>query len=138
MSISYKPHPSEYELRYVMFPNIGFDKQQLLEFLEYRKKAKGELLETLNKILSDYPKEKLVKLLNNDPEVSRMCVIEKYARQAAKDILLTGKYHPDTFEVVTNLPLSDYQLLMKRSKEIISQIQSLGVQEESPKGMPGA
>lgn len=138
MSISYKPYPSEYELRYVMFPNIGFDKQQLLEFLEYRKKAKGELLETLDKILSDYPKDKLVKLLNNDPDVSRMSMIEKYARMAAKDILLTGKYEPETFEVVTNLPLSDYQLLMKRSKEIITQIQSLGVQEESPKGMPGA
>jgi len=121
-----------------MFPNIGFDKQQLLEFFEYRKKAKGELLETLDKILSDYPTDKIVKLLNNDPDVSRMCVIEKYARMAAKDILLTGKYRPETFEIVTNLPLSDYQLLMKRSKEIISQIQSLGVQEESPKGMPGA
>lgn len=138
MSISYKPYPSEYELRYVMFPNIGFDKQQLLEFLEYRKKAKGELLETLDKILSEYPKDKLIKLLNNDPDVSRMSTIEKYARMAAKDILLTGKYRPETFEIVTNLPLSDYQLLMKRSKEIIEQIQSLGVQEESSKSIPGA
>ena len=58
-------------------------------------------------------------LLNNDENILRMCFIEKWARIAAVDILLTNVYSRLTFTTISNLPIKDYQLLMKRVEEMV-------------------
>jgi protein gp37 len=48
-----------------------------------------------------------------------MCFIEKWARIAAVDILLTNVFSRLTFTTISNLPIKDYQLLMKRVEEMV-------------------
>ena len=58
-------------------------------------------------------------ILNNDETISRWALIEKWARIAAIDILLTNSYSRGTFTIISNLPIKDYQLIMKRIEEMV-------------------
>jgi protein gp37 len=50
----------------------------------------------------------------------KRCFIEKWARIASTDILLTNVYSRPTFTTISNLPIKDYQLLMKRVEEMVT------------------
>lgn len=129
-----KRFPSLFEAKYVIYPDISYDREQLVEFFDHYnsldpEKDKEEL-SVLDEVLNGYSKRRIQGLLDNDENISRICVIEKYARIAAREVILTGKYSMDTFRTVTNFPIADYQLFVKRSKEIVKEIKGLISQKE--------
>lgn len=128
MFIKYKKYPSEYELFYHKWNGIEFDKEKLISFIKrinflklssiFLKSHKEELT-ILNRIHNSYDKCKLQGLLNNDPHICRMALIEKWSRIGAIDILLTGLFSRTTYTTLINLPPKDYQLAMKRVDELV-------------------
>jgi hypothetical protein len=117
----------KYELQYIKWYGISFDRDKLIKFIgrirltkflsfipSYRLEHK-----ILNEILQSQDQTRINGLLNNDEDISRMCLIEKWARIASVDILLNGIYSRSTYTTITNLPIKDYQLLMKRVEEIV-------------------
>lgn len=128
MNITYKNYPSKYELQYVKWNGINFDREKLIKFMNrlkltyflsfipyYKKEYK-----ILNEILNLYDPVRLKGLLNGDQNIVRMCFIEKWARIAAVDILLTNTYSRLTYTTISNLPVKDFQLLSKRVEELVS------------------
>jgi hypothetical protein len=146
MKLTYKPYPSEYELKYIIWNGLDYDRDKLIRFADYYNSVsiesetnptKKEELSILHKILSQYDMGTLEKLLQNDETVCRMALIEKWARTAALEKLLNKSYSKDTYEVISNLPLSDYQLTVKRINELMSIVNSTTYQtEEYPKHLP--
>lgn len=143
--MSYNPYPSEYELKHIVWEGIEYDKDKLVEFIdEYNelKESKGkyrkELFRIMDDILKSYNKENLKKLLNNDYEYSRWATIEKYSRIASSEIVLDGKYSKKTFKIISNLPLSDYKLVIKRTKELVKILQEVTTEtEQDTSKIPG-
>jgi Zn-finger domain-containing protein len=74
----------------------------------------------LKEILDTYDKDRIEGLLNGDQDILKRCIIEKWARIAATDILLTNTYSRLTFTTISNLPIKDYQLIMKRVEEMVT------------------
>ena len=123
-------NPSEYEEKYVRWVSIGYDKKVLAELLyelQYLKE-KGEWPERikfLESILAQHSPQHLLNLLNNEPQTARFAMIEKWARQGAMEILIFDKYSIDTLNTVTQFPLADYQLFVKRVQEITTMIREI-------------
>ncbi len=123
-------NPSEYEEKYVRWVSIGYDKKALSELLyelQYLKE-KGEWPERiafLEGILAQHNPQHLLNLLNNDPQTARFAMIEKWARQGAMEILIFDKYSIETLGTVTQFPLADYQLYVKRVQEITTMIREI-------------
>lgn len=129
-------HPSEYEERYVRWVSIGYDKKKLAELLYELKYLKEEntwpeRIAFLEDVLAQHDAEHLLNLLNNDPQTTRFAMIEKWARQASMEILIFDKYSIDTLNTVTQFPLADYQLFVKRVLEITTLIQDITTQSSS-------
>jgi hypothetical protein len=129
-------NPSEYEERYVRWVSIGYDKKTLTELLYELKylKEKNEWPERivfLESILAEHDPEHLINLLNNEPQTARFSMIEKWARQAAMEILIFDKYSIETLNTVTQFPLADYQLFVKRVVEITNMIRDITTQSTS-------
>lgn len=143
--MSYNPYPSEYELKHIVWEGIEYDKDKLVKFIdEYNelKESKGkyrkELFLIMDDILKSHNKENLKKLLNNDYEYSRWATIEKYSRIASSEIVLDGKYSKKTFKIISNLPLSDYKLVIKRTKELVKILQEVTTEtEQDTSKIPG-
>jgi hypothetical protein len=127
MNLTYKNYPSKYELQYVKWNGINFDRERLVKFMNrlkltyflsfipyYRREH-----QILTEILNTYDKVRIDGLLNGNEDVLRRCFIEKWARIASTDILLTNVYSRSTFTTISNLPIKDYQLLMKRVEEMV-------------------
>ena len=127
MNLTYKKYPSKYELQYVKWNGINFDRERLIKFIKrlkltyflsfipyYRQEH-----QMLNEILDTYDKDRIEGLLNGDQDILKRCLIEKWARIAATDLLLTNVYSRSTFTTISNLPIKDYQLLMKRIEEMV-------------------
>jgi hypothetical protein len=127
MNLTYKKYPSKYELEYVKWNGINFDRERLIKFIKrlkltyflsfipyYRREH-----QMLTEILDSYDKDRIEGLLNGNQEVLKRCLIEKWARIASTDILLTNTYSRLTFTTISNLPIKDYQLLMKRVEEMV-------------------
>ena len=127
MNLTYKKYPSKYELEYVKWNGINFDRERLIKFVNrlkltyflsfipyYRREH-----QMLTEILDSYDKDRIEGLLNGNQEVLKRCLIEKWARIASTDILLTNTYSRLTFTTISNLPIKDYQLLMKRVEEMV-------------------
>jgi len=128
--------PSEYEERYVRWVSIGYDKSKLAELLYELKylKEKNEWPERvmfLEDILSQYDSQHLLNLLKGETQTVRFAMIEKWARQAAMEILIFDKYSIETLNTITQFPLADYQLLVKRVYEITTMIQDITTQSSS-------
>lgn len=128
MDINYKNFPSKYELYYIKWNGIGFDKEKLISFIKrvnwlklvyIFSKSKREELKILLEIYNQYNEDTLKGILNNDETISRWALIEKWSRIAAIDILLTNSYSRGTFTIISNLPTKDYQLVMKRIEELV-------------------
>ena len=59
-----------------------------------------------------------------------MCLIEKWSRIAAVDLLLTGTYSRNTFTTISNFPVQDYQLTIKRIEELVDAGKNLTYQKD--------
>ena len=126
-------NPSEYEERYVRWVSIGYDKKVLTELLyelQYLKEKNEwpERITFLESILAEYEPQHLLNLLNNDPQTARFATLEKWARHAAMEILIFDKYSIETLNTVTQFPLADYQLFVKRTQEIITMVREITTQ----------
>ena len=129
MDITYKTNPSKYELQYVKWNGINFDRERLVKFMKrlkltyflsfipyYRREHR-----ILSEILNTYDKVRIEGLLNGDEDIMKRCFIEKWARIASTDILLTNVYSRPTFTTIINLPIKYYQLLMKIVEEMFNE-----------------
>lgn len=127
MNLTYRKYPSKYELQYVKWNGINFDRERLIKFIKrlkltyflsfipyYRREHR-----MLKEILDTYDKDRIQGLLSGDQDILKRGLIEKWARIAATDILLTNVYSRSTFTTISNLPIKDYQLLMKRVEEMV-------------------
>ncbi len=139
MNLTYKNYPSKYELQYVKWNGINFDRERLIKFMKrlrltyflsfipyYRREHR-----MLTEILDSYDKDRIEGLLNGNQEVLKRCLIEKWARIAAVDILLTNTYSRLTFTTISNLPIKDYQLLMKRVEEMVTAGRNITFQSDN-------
>lgn len=129
-------NPSEYEERYVRWVSIGYDKKKLAELLYELKYLKDEntwpeRIAFLESILAEHDSEHLLNLLNNEPRTARFALIEKWSRHAAMEILIYDKYSIETLNTVTQFPLADYQLFVKRVYEITNMIRDITTQSSS-------
>jgi hypothetical protein len=129
MKFKYKTNLSEYDLKNIIWVGIEYDKEKLIKFFEKyhtlkTKKDKDSIeeLRIMNDILDSHDLDNLNKLLNNNFEYSRWATIESLSRKASIEILLDGKYSKETFEIISNLPVSDFKLVIKRTKELIGLI----------------
>ena len=146
MNLTYKNYPSKYELQYVKWNGINFDRERLVKFIKrlrltyflsfipyYRKEH-----QILIQILNTYDKVRIEGMLNGDENILRMCLIEKWARIAAVDILLTNTYSRLTYTTISNLPIKDFQLLSKRVEEMVKAGRNLTFQSDnSSNNIPG-
>ncbi len=139
MNLTYKNYPSKYELQYVKWNGINFDRERLIKFMKrlrltyflsfiphYRREH-----QMLTEILYSYDKDRIEGLLNGNEDVLKRCLIEKWARIAAVDILLTNTYSRLTFTTISNLPIKDYQLLMKRVEEMVTAGRNITFQSDN-------
>ena len=146
MELSYNPFRSEYELKHIVWEGIEYDKDKLVKFVDRYKELSSsrkndirkEELRIMDEILKSHNQENLQKLLNNDLEYSWWATIEKYSRIAAVEIVLDGKYSKKTFKIISNLPLTDYKLVIKRTKELVKIIQEVTTEtEQDTSKIPG-
>ena len=139
MNFTYKKYPSKYELQYVKWNGINFDRERLIKFMKrlkltyflsfipyYREEHK-----ILNEILNLYDQVRIKGLLNGDENMVRMSFIEKWARIAAVDILLTNTYSRLTYTTISNLPIKDFQLLSRRVEELVNAGRNLTYQSNT-------
>ena len=135
--------PSEYEERYIRWVSIGHDKKKLSELLyeiKYLREEKAwpERIAFLESILAEHDSHQLYNLLINDPQTVRFATIEKWARQAAMEILIFERYGVDTLNTITQFPMADYRLVVKRVQEIVNMITDISIQTEVlASGVPG-
>ena len=129
MNLDYKKHTSQYELEYLIWSGIEFDRDKLikfikrlklLRFLSFFSKSKRDEYEIYKSILESYNPQKLKGLLMNDENISRLSLIEKWSRIGAIEIVVGGTFSKNTYETVSNLPISDYQQFTKRVQELIA------------------
>ena len=146
MDLRYKNYPSKYELQYVKWNGINFDRERLVKFIKrlrltyflyfipyYRKEH-----QILTEILNTYDKVRIEGILNGDENILRMCLIEKWARIAAVDILLTNTYSRLTYTTISNLPIKDFQLISKRVEEMVTAARNITFQSDnSSNNIPG-
>ena len=146
MNLTYKNYPSKYELQYVKWNGINFDRERLVKFIKrlrltyflsfiphYRKEH-----QILTEILNTYDKVRIEGMLNGDENILRMCLIEKWARIAAVDILLTNTYSRLTYTTISNLPIKDFQLISKRVEEMVTAARNITFQSDnSSNNIPG-
>lgn len=139
MNLTYKKYPSKYELQYVKWNGINFDRERLIKFMNrlrltyflsfipyYRREHN-----MLKEILNEYDEVRINGLLNGDQNILRMCLIEKWARIAAVDILLTNTYSRLTYTTISNLPIKDFQLLSKRVEEMVTAGRNITYQSDT-------
>ena len=136
-------NPSEYEERYIRWVSVGHDKKKLSELLyeiKYLKEEKAwpERIAFLESILAEHDSQQLYNLLINEPQTVRFATIEKFARQAAMEILIFERYGIDTLNTITQFPLADYRLVVKRVQEIVNMITDISTQSAVlASGVPG-
>lgn len=138
MRKDYKNFLSEYELKYVVWVGIEYDKEKLISFFDRYQLLKSipkthdsqEELEIMESILKSHNPDSLLKLQQNDFEYCRWATIEKLSRLSAVQILLDGRYSKDTFSTASNLPINDFKLMMKRTKELINTINNTIIESD--------
>jgi hypothetical protein len=129
MDLKYKKHTSQYELEYLVWSGIEFDREKLikfikrfklLRFLSFFSKSRKQEYEIYKSILDSHNPQTIQGLLKNDEHICRLSVIEKWSRIGAIEIVVGGTFSKNTYETVSNLPISDYQQFTKRVQELIS------------------
>ena len=146
MKLSYKESMSEYELKNIVWNGIDYDKRKLIRFVEKYEYLKTlaetdevkEEIQIMDGIFKSHNLDNLQKLLQNDFEYSRWATIERLARKVSTEVLLDGKYSKHTFETISNLPIVDYKLIIRRSKELINIInETIAEAEMDTSKIPG-
>ena len=126
--------PSEYEERYVRWVSISYDKEKLAELLYELKYLKDQeepdtaRIDILESILVDNDVDSLYKLITNNEKSNRFALIEKWSRIAAMEMLIDGKYTIETLNAITQFPLADYQMIVKRTQELVGIISDITTQ----------
>jgi len=146
MKLSYKKSMSEYELKNIVWNGIDYDKRKLIRFVEKYEYLKTlaetdevkEEIQIMDGIFKSHNSDNLQKLLQNDLEYSRWATIERLARKVSTEVILDGKYSEHTFETISNLPIVDYKLIIRRSKELINIInETIAEAEMDTSKIPG-
>ena len=146
MKLGYKESMPEYELKNIVWNGIEYDKRKLIRFVKKHKYLKTlaetdevkEEIQIMDDILKLHNTDNLQKLLQNDLEYSRWATIERLARKVSTEVLLDGKYSKHTFEIISNLPIVDYKLIIRRSKELINIInETIAEAEMDTSKIPG-
>lgn len=129
MKIKYNNTPSKYELTYIRWVGIHYDRVILKKFFKrfklvkflsiFTKKHKTEFSHMCD-IIEHYGKVRLINLMNNDEHTSRISHIERLSRTGSIEILTKGLYNEDTYRQITNLPKTDFDLVTKRVEELIN------------------
>lgn len=138
MNFDYKNFLSEYELKHIVWAGIEYDKEKLINFIDRytqlqhlpKTNDSKEEIGIMENILKKQNHKNLQKLLNNDSDYSRWATVEKFSRRASVEILLDGKYSKETFVIISNLPIVDFKLIMKRTKELIKNINETVAESE--------
>ena len=140
MNLSYKPFPSKYELTHITWSGIDNDREKLLKlikrinrlgFLSFFSKNAKEEREILLEILNNQNQERIRGILDNDENISRLSLIEKWARIGAIEIVTTNTFSKETYSLISQLPIKDYQLFSKRIQELIKLAKNMSNQEDS-------
>jgi hypothetical protein len=139
MRIRFNNKQSKYELTYLKWEGIHYDRIKLKRFIfRYNLitilskvfKSYKEELEVLNGIIDHYGRSKVFNLINNDDYTSRLAHIERLSRLGSVEILTTGSFNPDTYHQISNLPKTDYDLVSKRIQELIKIGQRVTIQDD--------
>lgn len=140
MNLEYKTSPTFYESTHIHWKNIHFDKELLIKFIKrlrfvkffsfFSKKYKEEY-NVLMSILESKDQQRINGLLNNDEEICRISLIEKWSRIGAVEIIIFGRYTKDTYTLISNLPLEDYRLIEKRTRELIDIVNEIRIEDEN-------
>lgn len=147
MDLGYKTHLSQYEQYHVKWNGLNYDKDVLIRFIRrlkwlrifsfFSKNLKDEL-RIMETILDSYDREIIIGLLNNDENISRISFIEKWARIGSIELVTTGTFTKETYGIISQIPLKDYQLLTKRIQELMNLAQSVTSQnDKSTNETPG-
>jgi len=140
MNLSYKPFPSKYDLFYIKWSNIDHDKDKLIQLIKRIKKLKilsffskncKEEYEILIELINSFNQKTIRGILDNDENISRLSIIEKWARIGAIEIVTTNTFSKETYSIISHLPIKDYQLFSKRIQELISLAKNLTNQEDT-------
>ncbi len=128
-----------YELYYIKWSDISYNRRSLISFMRIYKLYKYLSIFTpikkryiqLNKILTIYNKTKLELLYKGDEVAVRTSLIEQFARQGSIEILINGKFSEKTYKTISNLPLRDFDLILKRTNELVYMGKSHTIQDYS-------
>lgn len=125
-----------YEGRYDKWVDVHYNRDTVYKFFDRLKllqKTDPDSLElkNLQKVLEDHGEEYLQKFYQGDEEISRLAIIEKWSREGAIDILCKDRYSKQTLRNLLNLPVKDYQLVMKRVEEIVTSARSISIQDDN-------
>ena len=140
MNLSYKSFPSKYELFYIKWSGIDHDKDKLISLIKRIKKLRlfslfsktaREEYSILIELFKSLNEEKTKGILNNDENISRISIIEKWARIGAIEIVTTNTFSKETYSIISHLPIRDYQLFSKRIQELISLAKNVTNQEDT-------
>lgn len=140
MNIKFNDELSEYELTYLKWEGIQYDRSKLKKFIKrhnvvsflsrFFKKYKKELV-ILDKIVDHYGRSRILNLSNNDNHSSRLSHIERLSRVGSVEILTTGLFKSETYHQISNLPKTDFDLVSKRIQELIRIGQRVTIQNET-------
>lgn len=130
--------PSYYQAKYVDWVGIRYDRDMLLDLVEHLGICKStpghcsaDYIAMLEKILIESDLEHLRRLIENDEQTVRLAMIEKWARTSAMEVLIDNKYSVNTLNTITQFPLADYQLIVKRTQELVGIISDITTQATS-------
>jgi hypothetical protein len=137
---------TEYELRHILWGDIKYDRSSLIAFMERYFKVKNSKeykdsheLRWLEKIKSELNEEWVQKVLDGDDETCRRMFYEKVAREASLDMMTEGKFSRRTISILSSMSVSEYQLIVQRTQELVESVQSIQVQQSGLKeNVPGA
>lgn len=146
MILRYKNHPTKYELKYIIWQGIDYDREKLIRFVKRFKWLRlisfipqfNQEYKFMCEIFHSYDIKKLQLLLDNDEQMVRLSLIEKYARESSIELLLTNLYSKETFRIISNLPIRDFKLIIKRTMELVKLGRNVTTQnDEITNDIPG-
>lgn len=137
--MNFKIQPSLYDLFYIKWSNIKYDREKCIEFIKEYNSIKDKNIKLIyNKIIDNIGEEYIHKLLEGDYETCRLAEIEKWSRNAVAELLTIGQYTSDTFKIISNLPVDDYILILKRTKELYDIYVNIRIESETKESkIPG-
>lgn len=130
--MNFKIRTSFYELFYIKWSNIKYDREKCIEFIKEYNSIKDKDTKILyDKLINSVGKDYIHKLLEGDYETCRGAEIEKWSREATAELLTMGQYTKDTFKIISNLPIEDYTLILKRTKELYDVYTNIKIEAET-------